>query len=209
MQRELSRRAIVVGFPAFAGGVLSRTSGSQGGPAAQQTVSPESVAKVHGESLQAIGNALKGTVLISREGFRLLVALLVAEKIITEDQAKFLLALGDIIYDVPSLPELKKRIDDLLAAAKEKVGPVVETAIRIARNSVDFVEAQVKNVGAGRLAFIVASDVTGVLMAAQVIAKLQHPALMALGAGCAALAASGAAVYQSKESLTAPKSKLA
>jgi hypothetical protein len=209
MQRALSRREIVVGLPAFAGGVLSRTHGAQGDPVAQQTASPESVAKAHGESLQAIGNALKKTVLISREGFRLLVALLVAEKIITEDQAKILLALGDLIYDVPSLPELKKKIDALLAAAKEKAGPVVETAIRIARNSVDFVEAQLENVGAGRLAFIVASDVTGVLMAAQVIANLKHPALMALGAGCAAVAASGAAFYQSKESLTAPKAKLA
>jgi len=156
--------------------------------------------------LRDIGKQLNGAPATSRDGFEALLKPL-SGTIVPASELEYLHQLGDAIFKNESPDAIKKAIDDLLARIENKVGPFVETAVRIAQNSVQFAREQFKDISPARLRFLVASDVIGVLTSGQYIASLGHPALMVLVAGVAAVASSTVAAYLHSEEAGADKNK--
>lgn len=199
---ELSRRRVVKSVPLLAAGVAADAR-AQARPAQQVTldVTPELAAAIHGDTLQAIGQALGDTPLISNPGFTRVVDLLQQRGIITPAEAAILKALAEIIYSAQNVDALQQALARLLTQAQREAGQLVQAATRIARSSYDFARRQTPNIPLGRLTFIIASDVTAVITMAPACAKLGNPILMLVGAACAAVAGSGTAIYGSKDSV--------
>jgi len=188
---DVQRRSLLIAATGIGAGLMVPEALAQHGPSDQNGPEARMIGGIHGDMVNKLSDALKGTRPFSKDNLLELINLLSGKDVgnislpavLTPPQSDLVRKVVEAIYSSPDISEVAKKIEAMYKEVSDRTRDLGAAIVSIAHDSVQFAKKHQKAI------FIVASDVGGALTGATQAAKL-GPYAAGIGALAGAITAS-------------------